>query len=157
MSLALIWNRFCPRPLRSHLLVLLFDRVEVHLRRRGFSLPFDAVLGRMRQTLQGSFSAVSKRNFASKYAFESSRRDLHNALLCAALKPHFLCQNLPEFCQYGSPRRAEKIQPRQTSGAGPAELLLNFNFHKNKKIADSSNRFFAKILRSQRCKRMQIL
>ena len=32
------------------------------------------------QTLHGSFSAVSKPNFASKYAFESSRRDLHNAL-----------------------------------------------------------------------------
>ena len=40
---------------------------------------------RMRQTLQGSFSAVSKANFASKYAFESSRRDLHNALLCTVL------------------------------------------------------------------------
>ena len=37
------------------------------------------------QTLQGSFSAVSKPNFARKYAFESSRRDLHNALLCTAL------------------------------------------------------------------------
>ena len=33
------------------------------------------------QTSQGSFSAVSKPKFASKYAFESSRRDLHNALL----------------------------------------------------------------------------
>ena len=33
------------------------------------------------QTLQGSFSAVSKPNFASKYSLESSRRDLHNALL----------------------------------------------------------------------------
>ena len=43
----------------------------------------------MRQTLEGSFSAVSKPNFASKYAFESSRRDLHNALLCTALKSHF--------------------------------------------------------------------
>ena len=31
----------------------------------------------IRQTLEGSFSAVSKPNFASKYAFESSRRDLH--------------------------------------------------------------------------------
>ena len=39
-------------------------------------------------TLEGSFSAVSKPNFASKYAFESSRRDLHNALLCTALKSH---------------------------------------------------------------------
>ena len=35
--------------------------------------------------LEGSFSAVSKPNFASKYAFESSRRDLHNALLCTVL------------------------------------------------------------------------
>ena len=33
------------------------------------------------QTLHGSFSAVSKPNFARKYAFERSRRDLHNALL----------------------------------------------------------------------------
>ena len=33
------------------------------------------------QTLEGSFSAESKPHFASKYAFESSRRDLHNALL----------------------------------------------------------------------------
>ena len=38
------------------------------------------------QTLQGSFSAVSKPNFASKYSLESSRRDLHNALLCTALE-----------------------------------------------------------------------
>ena len=36
------------------------------------------------QTLQGSFSAASKRNFAKKYALESSRRDLHTALLCTA-------------------------------------------------------------------------
>ena len=42
------------------------------------------------QTLQGSFSAVSKPNFANKYAFESSRRDLQNALLCTALKSHFM-------------------------------------------------------------------
>ena len=34
------------------------------------------------QTLQGSFSAVSKPNFATKYSSKSSRRDLHNALLC---------------------------------------------------------------------------
>ena len=39
------------------------------------------------QTCQGSFSAVSKPNFASKYAFESSRRDLHNALLFTAAAP----------------------------------------------------------------------
>ena len=33
------------------------------------------------QSLQGSFSAVSKPKFASKYSLESSRQDLHNALL----------------------------------------------------------------------------
>ena len=37
------------------------------------------------QTLQGSFSAVSTPIFASKYALESSRRDLNNALLCTVL------------------------------------------------------------------------
>ena len=37
-------------------------------------------------TLKGSFSAVSKPNFASKYALESSRRDLQNALLCTVLE-----------------------------------------------------------------------
>ena len=30
---------------------------------------------------------------ASKYAFESSRRDLHNALLCTALQSQFLSKN----------------------------------------------------------------
>ena len=34
---------------------------------------------------EGSFSAVSKPNFVSKYALKSSRRDLHNALLCTVL------------------------------------------------------------------------
>ena len=37
-------------------------------------------------TLKGSFSAVSKQNFASKYGLESSRRDLRNALLCTFLE-----------------------------------------------------------------------
>ena len=41
------------------------------------------------QTLQGSCSAVSKPNFASKYSLESSRRDLHNALLCTVLESQF--------------------------------------------------------------------
>ena len=48
----------------------------------------------------GSFSAVSKPNFVSKYALESSRRDLHNALLCTALKSHFfqkIARILPKF------------------------------------------------------------
>ena len=36
-------------------------------------------------TLKGSFSAVLKTNFASKYALESSRRDLQNTLLYTVL------------------------------------------------------------------------
>ena len=38
--------------------------------------------------LQGSFSAISKPHFASKYSLESSRRDLHNALLCTVCGIH---------------------------------------------------------------------
>ena len=37
------------------------------------------------QTVPGSFAAVSKPKFARKYAFENSRRDLHNALFCTGL------------------------------------------------------------------------
>ena len=60
---------------------------------------------RKRKREKGSFSAVSKPNFASKYAFESSRRDLHNALLCTAPKSYFfqkisrICQNLRNFSE----------------------------------------------------------
>ena len=38
------------------------------------------------QTLQGSFSAVSKPTFATKYAFESFRRDLRSTFFRTALK-----------------------------------------------------------------------
>ena len=46
------------------------------------------------QTLQGSFSAVSKPIFATKYSLESSRRDLHNTLLCTALQSQFFHQKV---------------------------------------------------------------
>ena len=36
---------------------------------------------RRRNLREGSFSAVSKPNFASEYAYESPRRDLHNLLV----------------------------------------------------------------------------
>ena len=88
----------------------------------------------IRQTLEGSFSAVSKPNFASKYAFESSRRDLHNALLCTAPKSHFF-QKISRICQN----------------------LRNFKIFRFCEIRNFSNRIFAKNLRLQRCKRMQIL
>ena len=47
----------------------------------------------------GSFSAVSKPTFARKYALESSRRDLHNALLCTALQSQIFFKNSAEFCK----------------------------------------------------------
>ena len=50
---------------------------------------------RAKRTLEGSFSAVSKPNFARKYALESSRRDLNNALLCTALQAQFFIKSLP--------------------------------------------------------------
>ena len=54
---------------------------------------------RMRQTLQGSLSAVSKPNCASKSAFESTRRDLHNALLCTAPQSQFFIKMLSKHLQ----------------------------------------------------------
>ena len=54
-------------------------------------------------TLKGSFSAVSKPNFASKYALDSSRRDLQNALLCTVCAPfsklNVLFENRWKCCQ----------------------------------------------------------
>ena len=76
-----------------------------------------------------SFSAVSAPIFARKYAFRS------------------IFQNLPDY-------RTEILEIWQNFAnfATFAQFLLIFH-----KIADFSNRFFAKILRLQRCKRMQIL
>ena len=44
-----------------------------------------------------SFSAVSTPIFASKYSLESSRRDLHNALLCTVLQTQNFSQKSPTF------------------------------------------------------------
>ena len=49
------------------------------------------------QTSRGSFSAVSTPIFASKYSLESSRRDLHNALLCTVLQTQNFSQKSPTF------------------------------------------------------------
>ena len=54
------------------------------------------------QTLGGSFSAVSKPNFASKYALESSRRDLHNALLCTVFESQFFRKTFAKFSSFFS-------------------------------------------------------
>ena len=55
------------------------------------------------QTSRGSFSAVTKPIFASKYSLESSRRDLHSALLCTALQCHFfvmISQKILNFAKF---------------------------------------------------------
>ena len=57
-------------------------------------------------TLKGSFSAVSKPNFASKYALESSRRDLHNALLCTVLNAQNFRQKSLKILLIFSPNSA---------------------------------------------------
>ena len=59
------------------------------------------------QTLQGSFSAVSKPNFASIYALESSRRDLHNALLCTVLNAQNFLQKSLKILLIFSPNFAK--------------------------------------------------
>ena len=65
--------------------------------RPGRGPSYEPASGLSGQTLQGSFSAGSKPSFASQYLklgiiiykFESSRRDLHNTLLCIALQSQF--------------------------------------------------------------------
>ena len=42
-----------------------------------------------------------------RYAFESSRRDLHNALLCTALKSH---KKLLEICQTIAIKKRESLR-----------------------------------------------
>ena len=49
------------------------------------------------QTSRGSFSVVSTPIFSSKYSLESSRRDLHNALLCTVLQAQNFSQKSSTF------------------------------------------------------------
>ena len=53
-------------------------------------------------TLKGSLSAVSKPNFASKYALKSSRRDLQNALLCTVFESQFFRKTFAKFSSFFS-------------------------------------------------------
>ena len=72
-------------------------------------------------TSRGSFSAVSTPIFATKYSLESSRRDLHNALLCTVLD-FYLISNVWIFlvkCLLFFLIFAKKI-------ADFSKLLLNF-------------------------------
>ena len=47
---------------------------------------------KLNQTLNGSFSAVSKPNFASKYSLESSWRDLQDLHAFAPLRPQYFIE-----------------------------------------------------------------
>ena len=60
----------------SNFFLLFFARTKYGLNRQSRK-PTEK---RFWNTVEGSFSAVSKPIFAFKYSFESSRRDLHNAL-----------------------------------------------------------------------------
>ena len=71
------------------------------LNKHGFSFPEGLDATAKTATLQGSFSAVSKPNFASKYAFESY---LHNALLCTALN-HIFSFKRPDSRRSGGQAR----------------------------------------------------
>ena len=52
------------------------------------------------QTLQGSFSALSSPNFATKYSLKTSRRDPYNTLLCTALHSQTFYQNVAEILRF---------------------------------------------------------
>ena len=54
-----------------------------------------------------SFSAVSKPKFAIKYALESSRRDLHKALLCTVLNAQNFRQKSLKILRIFSPNFAK--------------------------------------------------
>ena len=55
------------------------------------------ILNNVNQTSRVSFSAVSTPILVSKYSLESSRRDLHNALLCTVLQTQNFSQKSPTF------------------------------------------------------------
>ena len=89
-----------------------------------------------------SFSAVSTPIFASKYSLESSRRDLHNALLCTALESIIekwgkkdLAKTTPKRKKT---RKREAIKQRAASHLELRSLISKFSL----KIAES----FAEIL-----------
>ena len=74
-------------------------------------------------TLKGSFSAVSKPNFARKYAFESSRRDLQNALLCTP--------STNDFCSTAFSVLEESGQVYFSCARIPGSLLFFLFFEKD--------------------------
>ena len=110
----------------------------IHQRALPFHAAFDEELG-ISLSVKGPVDEFFERLRQCRVltARFSSRRNLHNALLCTALKSHFF-QKIARICQ---------------------KLICEFceNFQKFCEIRNFSNRFFAKILRLQRCKRMQIL
>ena len=55
---------------------------------------------KLNQTLSGSFSAVSKPNFASKYSLESSWRDLQDLHAFAPLRPQYFSKFSSNFLAF---------------------------------------------------------
>ena len=57
---------------------------------------------RMYVSIGSPLSAVSKPIFATKDSFESSRRDLHNALLCTVFESQFFRKTFAKFSSFFS-------------------------------------------------------
>ena len=70
---------------------------------------------KLNQTLSGSFSAVSKPNFASKYSLESSWRDLQDLHAFAPLRPQYFSNFSSKFFGVFEIRHAEKFNFCQIS------------------------------------------
>ena len=89
------------------------DNMQISKKLRKTSKPFDGrgtymkikSLGgvnmwKLNQTLRGSFSAVSKPNFASKYSLESSWRDLQDLHAFAPLRPQYFSKFSSNFLAF---------------------------------------------------------
>ena len=86
------------------------------------------------QTLQGSFSAVSKPMIATKYALETSRRDLHNTRLRTA-------ESQVEKSLEKPPRKSQRkdIEQRESSFA-PLESQVEKSLEKPPRKSQRKNR-----------------
>ena len=102
-------------------------------------------------TLKGSFSAVSKQNFASKYSLESSRRDLQNALLCTVLESN------PKNQENHGEKRTWSIQPRKNGQekliSSRSSLLSNTSARELKSVYEYETKYSPEMSSSTPCER----
>jgi len=65
---------------------------------------------RIKRTLRGSFSAVSKPKFATKYSLDSSWRDLQDLHAFAPLRPHYFSKNSPKCLAFARLEMLKRLQ-----------------------------------------------